>query len=285
MALKRKRQEDDNKARSLSSFVEEAKTFSPNALKSGSAGNAASLGGEVKRREESKEATTTRAVTTPKATRVASLPKEIWKEVAKYVNVDKDLFAFASTCKHFRQFQKEVLELRERKSLRTVVHLYSRQGKEKYRVASRGWIRWAFTSLKGRRRLEGWLIELAAFCGYTEEVAWLRDQGCPWNHWVSAAAAEGGALNVLKWLRSEDCPWDSRTCSYAARWGHLHVLKWARSEGCPWDAKLCDYAAKEHHYHILSWASARCQEEGHAGNHSIMEWFSKHKRWLDGLGL
>ena len=75
------------------------------------------------------------------------------------------------------------------------------------------------------------------------------------------------------------------TTRFAALKGHLHVLKWARSEGCPWDAKLCDYAAKEHHYDILSWASARCQEEGHAGNHSIMEWFSKHKRWLDGLGL
>ena len=38
----------------------------------------------------------------------------------------------------------------------------------------------------------------------------------------------GGHLEVLKWARENGCQWDEWTCATAAEGGHLEVLKWAR---------------------------------------------------------
>jgi hypothetical protein len=40
---------------------------------------------------------------------------------------------------------------------------------------------------------------------------------------------------VLKWARENGCPWDEWTCANAAEGGHLEMLKWARENDCPWD--------------------------------------------------
>ena len=47
---------------------------------------------------------------------------------------------------------------------------------------------------------------------------------------------ENGHLEVLKWARENGCEWNSWTCAYAAQNGHLEVLKWARENGCEWDS-------------------------------------------------
>ena len=66
-----------------------------------------------------------------------------------------------------------------------------------------------------------------------EIAIWARANGCPWNEWTCANAAEGGHLAVLQWARENGCPWNEETCSYAAVGGHLAVLQWARTNGCP----------------------------------------------------
>ena len=46
--------------------------------------------------------------------------------------------------------------------------------------------------------------------GHLEVLKWARSNGCEWNSWTCASAAENGHLEVLKWARSNDCPWNSR---------------------------------------------------------------------------
>jgi hypothetical protein len=62
-----------------------------------------------------------------------------------------------------------------------------------------------------------------------------RVNGCPWDKWTCAYAAEGGHLEVLEWARANGCPWDKWTCRLAAEGGQLETLKWARENGCPWN--------------------------------------------------
>ena len=53
------------------------------------------------------------------------------------------------------------------------------------------------------------------------------------GRYITFGAAFGGHLDVLKWARENGCEWDSWTCAYAAQNGHFDVLKWARENGCP----------------------------------------------------
>ncbi len=57
-------------------------------------------------------------------------------------------------------------------------------------------------------------------------LKWLYENGCPWDEWRCAYAAEGGHLEMLKWLHENGCPWDEWSCAYVAGEGHLEVLKW-----------------------------------------------------------
>jgi hypothetical protein len=36
---------------------------------------------------------------------------------------------------------------------------------------------------------------------------------------------------MLQWARANGCPWDEFTCAYAAEGGHLEMLQWARANG------------------------------------------------------
>ncbi|CAM9288055.1 unnamed protein product, partial [Hapterophycus canaliculatus] len=109
-----------------------------------------------------------------------------------------------------------------------------------------------------------------------------REEGCPWNHRTSAAAAEGGHLHVLKWVRGEReqqqqqrrdqkgkkdgdpcsshrplCPWHANTAMAAASGGHLEVLKWLRENGCGWDEYTCHKAASGGHLEIIQCGKTR----------------------------
>jgi hypothetical protein len=64
-------------------------------------------------------------------------------------------------------------------------------------------------------------------------LQWLHANGCPWDAWTCAGAAEGGHLAVLQWLRAHGCPWDGMVRQQAAENGHEPVLHWARAHGCP----------------------------------------------------
>ena len=82
-------------------------------------------------------------------------------------------------------------------------------------------------------------------------LAWAKDNGCPWDPRVCELAAAGGNLAALRWAREHGCPWDSATCAAAAAGKalpsdafhkyrevqhpvhHPAVLQWAREHGCP----------------------------------------------------
>ena len=49
--------------------------------------------------------------------------------------------------------------------------------------------------------------------------------------------------SLLAWARENGCPWDARVCAAAARGGHLETLQWARANGCPWNEDTCACAA------------------------------------------
>ena len=55
-----------------------------------------------------------------------------------------------------------------------------------------------------------------------------------------------GHLAVLEWARANGCPWDVFTCAFAAEGGHLAVLQWARTNGCPCDVDFCILLAENH---------------------------------------
>ena len=60
--------------------------------------------------------------------------------------------------------------------------------------------------------------------GYLSLMKWARENGCPWNKWTCAYAAQNGHLDVLKWARENGCTWNKWTCAHAAQNGHLDVL-------------------------------------------------------------
>ncbi len=102
-----------------------------------------------------------------------------------------------------------------------------------------------------------WTCAYAAQGGHLEVLKWLRAQGCPWNKWTCTKAAHGGHLEVLQWAHSQGCPWNEYTYYYASLRGHLEVLQWAHSQGCPWDEDTCAKAAAGGHLEVLQWATSQ----------------------------
>lgn len=72
-------------------------------------------------------------------------------------------------------------------------------------------------------------------------LEYARAQGCPWDAWTFALAAERGHLEVLIWAAEHGCPMDAKpfgrvweVCVCAARSGSLAVLQWAREHDFEW---------------------------------------------------
>ena len=122
------------------------------------------------------------------------------------------------------------------------------------------------------------------FLGSVELLAWGKDNGCPWNAWTCAFAAEGGHLAVLQWAREHNCQWDEATCEGAAAGGHLAVLQWAREHGAPWDTETCAFAAEGGHLAVLQWArdhncqwdERTCAYAAEYGHMEVMQWARDH---------
>ena len=81
-------------------------------------------------------------------------------------------------------------------------------------------------------------------------MEYARAQGCAWDAWTFAFAAEGGHLDVLILAAEHGCPMNADTprlegtvCRYAALGGHLETLKWAREHNFDWDVDTCAWAA------------------------------------------
>ena len=221
------------------------------------------------------------------------LPEEVWEKIVKIIDNENeyvqqnDMVALASTCRFFREKQKDLGRM-----LWTYMTRYSTSH-------SFAWYRWVcdtFEILPGfewddEQRVEdavyeGDLVNCAALQGSVVILRWLHEEkewslnkdtgwlsgvggsvevleylkfmGYEFGDAVCGGAARGGCLKALKFLRGLDppCPWDEKTCEGAARGGHLEVLMWARAQDppCPWNVGTCKQAAVGGHLEVLKWA-------------------------------
>ena len=205
--------------------------------------------------------------------------KIIWWQVCLRLQ-DNQIFAFASTCRLFREIQKET-----RPEITTTVQKYFRS----MPVVTTEWLMWSFKQLKEDDMIstsgkETYAREcLAAIACHNENqqaIELLKSLGCPFNEWCTQSAATKGNLALLKFLAGEGTCMDEGTCSGAAYGGHLQVLQWARSLGCPWDEETCALAAQKGHLMVLMWACSQGCPWGatlfrmasEAGELEIMQW-------------
>jgi hypothetical protein len=79
----------------------------------------------------------------------------------------------------------------------------------------------------------------AASRGHLPIVQWCRANGCPWNTWTCAGAAQSGRLDILQWCRDNGCPWDTWTRWYAHQ---PHLRKWCTAiliaKPCDWQTEI-----------------------------------------------
>jgi hypothetical protein len=95
-----------------------------------------------------------------------------------------------------------------------------------------------------------------ALLGQLEQLAWLREVGCPWNDSTTECAARGGHMAVLQWARAHGCTWSITTCHRAARAGQLATLQWAVANGCEWSTETSYHAAAKGRLSVLQWLVA-----------------------------
>jgi hypothetical protein len=85
---------------------------------------------------------------------------------------------------------------------------------------------------------------LAAACGHTSTLRWLREHGCPWHITdVCTYAAVRGRVDVLEVLQQQDVRINatqlSRTLNITTgAYNNLAAVKWLRDQGAAWPAVL-----------------------------------------------
>ena len=134
---------------------------------------------------------------------------------------DADIFAFYTTCSHFRDTVHRQNQLAESDAAEAQGYVARtvKPPPSEHVVTSIALVEWA----KGN----GWTWP---------SIDWRGGGAC-------ALAAAAGSLDVLMLAREEGCPWNWWTCAQAALNGHLAVLQWARAQGCPWSAQSCSAVA------------------------------------------
>jgi hypothetical protein len=93
-------------------------------------------------------------------------------------------------------------------------------------------------------------------CENPDLLVWGIERGIKLTVFLSRAVAKKGSLPTSQRARTDGCPWDKWTCAYAAQNGHLEVLQWVRANGCPWDEQTRQNAAENGHIEVLRWARA-----------------------------
>ena len=222
--------------------------------------------------------------------KLTRLPPELWEKILDDENLHQnDTLALASTCRFFREKQKDFgWEMETILVLHHFGALLTLWESGKVACQSLDWFRWVYDTMEiqwgfkvGKRIkgavYEGDLVNFAAFQGSVEILRWLiEEERCELNQKTGRWAGLGGSVEVLaflweradlwergykcnlQWLRAQDSPypWDRWTCPYAAQGGRLEALKWLRSQDppCPWGTTTCAQAARWEHLEVLKWA-------------------------------
>jgi hypothetical protein len=158
-------------------------------------------------------------------------------------------------------------------------------------TGSGGWIplwaikEWWYNAMDNEDKSQA-LINLVAGCGSIEGLKWLHEQGCPWDIFTCAEAAEFGHLEVLEWLHEHGCPWGYCTGTAAANVGNMEVLKWLHDHGCPLDQGVHNSAAEQGDLEMLKWlhglgymddSITTCSIAACGGQLEVLKWLNTHR--------
>ena len=229
--------------------------------------------------------------------RMAELPRDIWQKIVDEYLHQNDMFAFAMTCKFFRDTTKDF-----GKKMETNLN-YSRllELRKSGKMASHSldWFRWVWNTRtilprwgepgfawRYRAVSEGDLLNYAAFQGSAEVLRWLMEEK-DWelNEDTGWWAGMSGSVEVLEHLLERGYEFDMMACSGAARGGCLEALKFLRGldPPCPWNRGTCAYAVQGGHLDVLKWARSQdppcpwerddCRERARRNGHlHIVTW-------------
>jgi hypothetical protein len=101
-----------------------------------------------------------------------------------------------------------------------------------------------------------WGLQMAAFGGCTDILAYLTQHDMVLTAELLEYAALNGQWNALQYLRNQGLEWTSATCATAARMGHLSLLQQLRQHGCPWDDnEIGSNASRSGNVQMLQWLS------------------------------
>ena len=152
---------------------------------------------------------------------------ELWQKILEENLDQNDMVALASTCRFFRDMQKDLGLKVEGRELKTSVTRYSTSH-------SLGWFQWAcdtFEILPGcewdDERVkgavyEGNLLNCAAFQGSVDILRrLLEEKGWETNEDTGWLAGMGGSVEVLEYLNFMGYEFDEGACAGAAKGGHL----------------------------------------------------------------
>ena len=168
------------------------------------------------------------------------LPAEVWSKIVDENVQQNDLLALASTCRFFREKQKDLGKKMETNLSED--HFLKLLKSGNVPPHSLDWFQWASDTLEflpgfvcdDEERVEGAvcegdLLNYAAFQGSVEILRWLMEEkGWELNRETGWWAGMGGSVEVFEYLGGKGYEITSHACSGAARGGHLKALKFLR---------------------------------------------------------
>ena len=231
--------------------------------------------------------------------KLTRLPPELWEKILDDENLHQnDTLALASTCRFFREKQKDFgWEMETILVLHQFGALLTLWESGKVACQSLDWFRWVYDTMEIQwgfkvvtRRFKGAvyqgdLVNFAAFQGSVEILRWLMEEkGWELNMDTDWWAGMGGSVEVLGYLKLRAYEFTSYACQGAATGGCLEALKFLRGldPPCPWDERTCRRAAEEGHLDVLKFARGQdppcpwdewtCSYAAAGGHLEILKW-------------
>ena len=199
------------------------------------------------------------------------LPAEVWSKIVDENVQQNDLLALASTCRFFREKQKDLGKKMETNLSED--HFLKLLKSGNVPPHSLDWFQWASDTLEflpgfvcdDEERVEGAvyegdLLNYAAFQGSVEILRWLMEEKGWETNWETCEwGGMSGSIEVLEYLKERGYEFNVMACAGAARGGHLKALQYLRGMDppCSWDVNTCAYAAWGGQLEVLQWLRAQ----------------------------
>ncbi|WZN61405.1 putative ankyrin repeat protein [Chloropicon roscoffensis] len=232
--------------------------------------------------------------------KLTRLPPELWEKILDDENLHQnDTLALASTCRFFREKQKDFgWEMETILVLHHFGALLTLWESGKVACQSLDWFRWVCGTMEIQWGFEVWddervkgavyqgdLVNFAAFQGSVEILRWLiEEERCELNQKTGRWAGLGGSVKVLAYLWERGYEFTEGACAGAVSGGRLEALKFLKGldTPCPWDGRTCAYAASEGYLEVLKWLRSQdppcpwdeqtCSWAAHGGHLDVLKW-------------